>query len=557
MFLQPDFEGNPDPFPFPMIPPSVAPDEGDLVRIEINREWLTFVTGAATTLCLAKAWITDNDADALEIQAKAQDLLGVLNTPIEEPPFYEDDNSAGSEQLPDQPWYDTLSDWIITAFLALTFTPGTGIVYKETIPRLRVALRTGNLGAVVRVLIDDLEIWTGSTFSETIGLLEQELDVAQFAIDHSLGSGPHVLRIEHGGPPGGVDYADPSFPKGKLEVELGDIRPREEAMYLRQSGCLIETSTDNATWTTLYDPTACVDGLIAQGIQDAIQDGTLQGGTGQQGPEPAPTDGNCTTYHGRLQPGLLWHCPSPVQAGDTIRIRNAAGGWSLGELAWYCPDGSRYLLGSCSDELKTHVDGDWLNPGAAHMQLIGRIGDIFFDAMTGEYTVPTYIPASDLFLVANSNALGPGSGEVTFDVEVCRHDVPMTYIHHFFAGHDGIDWFTYPYPGQGAYNAENDWVDATLSGNYNAFIRLATAGKHITRIRAIATCHPGGISGLYLNFHNGPDAHQYPVNYACDVTVNGDGDTTDYCDFGLMDYVAGNIHITEVIVSGNGPDPFV
>lgn len=194
-------------------------------------------------------------------------------------------------------------------------------------------------------------------------------------------------------------------------------------LRLSESGCGIDYSLDNGdTWIPL-DLSSCIGGISDGRIQNAIDTGLIQGGVRQQSPQSAPAPGECHTYHARLAPGSLWHCPSPVAAGDTIHITNHSGGWSIGELAWYCGDGARYLVGACDAALYTHVSGDPLNPGAYHMALIGLVGSTFFDPLTTTYTIPAGLEETDFYIQANTVLTGVPSGEMSFDIEVCSGEL--------------------------------------------------------------------------------------------------------------------------------------
>lgn len=198
----------------------------------------------------------------------------------------------------------------------------------------------------------------------------------------------------------------------------GDMQLR-----LCQTGCGIEYSTDDGeTWTCL-DLSGCIENIWDEKLAQAFDDGFFSRGVTQQGPQPAPAGGTCYTYHAKLRPGEQWHSPSPVKSHSTIRVFNAKGGWSVGELAWWCPDGSRYLLGTCDAQLKTHDTGDLLNPGAYHMQIVALVGSTYYDPMSGTVTVPFGTEETDFFLMANTGMTGTPSGEVEFDVEVCEEGV--------------------------------------------------------------------------------------------------------------------------------------
>ena len=188
------------------------------------------------------------------------------------------------------------------------------------------------------------------------------------------------------------------------------------------SGCGIQWSTDNgATWNTI-DLNLCIsviaDNVFHTDLSNAISDGTIQGGTTQYPPQSRPSAGQCITYHARLAPGATWHVPSLVQSGDTIHVTNAKGGWSIGELLWFCPDGTDYRLGQCLTGTVRHEASDPLQT-AAHMQIIGLFQGVYFDPMASTFTLPGAWGASDVYLQANTALTSVPSGDVTFDVTVC------------------------------------------------------------------------------------------------------------------------------------------
>lgn len=148
--------------------------------------------------------------------------------PEDQPPFFDDPDNAdgedveGADHEPVGGFWDNVSDWVISGFLAVTFTPGAAIVYNATIPKIRLAFRTGSFGAIARVLVDSLEIWSGETIDGAENIISVILDLEAFAADNELPPGPRQVRIEHGGPSfGGLGAAQMST----LEVVRGSIVP--------------------------------------------------------------------------------------------------------------------------------------------------------------------------------------------------------------------------------------------------------------------------------------------------------------------------------------------
>jgi hypothetical protein len=74
-------------------------------------------------------------------------------------PFYDDlDTIDDEEPEATQTWYDELSDWIIEGFLAVTFTPAAAITYAATIPKIRLAIKKGDAGGIIRVVFGSIDI---------------------------------------------------------------------------------------------------------------------------------------------------------------------------------------------------------------------------------------------------------------------------------------------------------------------------------------------------------------------------------------------------------------
>src|SRR5512147_1979570 len=305
------------------------------LRIPAASDFLGLVNGALIELALTHNYEVSGDMSA-------QDTADMFLTEMltfwhnqNEPPDWEAPDDLDGE--PEQPWYEDLADWIIAGFLAITFTPQAAIVYQSTVPRLRIAIRTGDLGALFRVLINGVEVWTGDSYGVNVDLIEQTFDM-------SAETEPYTVRIEHNGIGEGHGLS-----RAKLEVVRGKALAEMVATILRAdpTGCGIQWSQDNGdTWETV-DLADCITTLAEEAIAQAIEDGIIaQQGT-QQGPQPALSPGQCQTFHVVLSANGQWICPVPVSEDDTINVANATGGWTDGTPAWYCPDGNSYGLGHC------------------------------------------------------------------------------------------------------------------------------------------------------------------------------------------------------------------
>lgn len=183
--------------------------------------------------------------------------------------------------------------------------------------------------------------------------------------------------------------------------------------------CLLQASFDGGvTWVTIYDGSDCV----AQGINDAIDAGTISGGS-QPPAGGTGTPGQCYKYKVTLNGNSQWHAPIPVSVGDVITVSNVQGAWYDGAAfpvgPWNCGNGDIFALGVCSGS-PSYDGADPCTP-APHMYLIGHIASEptpYFGMYNGAHNMSSPGP-DDFFLQANDSVLADNQGSLTFDVEIC------------------------------------------------------------------------------------------------------------------------------------------
>lgn len=242
-------------FESPVPVPDQDPDTGTLISVRYNQVWQPYVLGALKQLVLPSTWKTSDPAVLALAQQRAMSLLDMFATEAQdtEPPFWTDENDVDGEELPDNPWYDKIADWIIQAFLVITGFPEAAIIYSTSVPKIRMAFKTGNFGALFRILLNNLEIYTGDSYAPITGLTGQTLDLQAFATAHNLGPGPWELRIEHAG-------SGPNIPEGTtayLEVVRKRLTDEMPIQFRQTNPCLVEYSDDGSTWHTVADLTQC------------------------------------------------------------------------------------------------------------------------------------------------------------------------------------------------------------------------------------------------------------------------------------------------------------
>lgn len=181
---------------------------------------------------------------------------------------------------------------------------------------------------------------------------------------------------------------------------------------------ILQVSYNGGTiWEDLVDLSSCISAGVAQGIQNALDDGSIAPPE-QPGSVVRPQPGGCKSFNVELRGNSKWLLPMALSAGDTIEISGATGAWSDGTAIWGCPNGDQYFLGQCGEPRP--ADASDPMPTLPHMRLIGHYSDTYFDAMDGLYTVPVNVPDSQLELQMNDSSLSDNQGTVSFKVQVCR-----------------------------------------------------------------------------------------------------------------------------------------
>jgi hypothetical protein len=200
--------------------------------------------------------------------------------------------------------------------------------------------------------------------------------------------------------------------------DLFDIR------FDPENHCMIQKTTDGGeTWQDVGSVYSCGRDAASDEIYEAIGDGRIISAVGQEPPGGGLPIQECHTYHVLLRGGDRWLCPVAVSAQWTVRVTVAVGGWGDGGVMWFCPDGSRYLLGQCYPNSKFYDDDDPLLT-AYHGQVIGLFGEspTYFDPLTAEYTIPAGNYNQPLWLQMNDSNIADNLGSIQLTVEVCNTD---------------------------------------------------------------------------------------------------------------------------------------
>jgi hypothetical protein len=233
-----------------------------------------------------------------------------------------------------------------------------------------------------------------------------------------------------------------------------DAAPIADAEILNKidfgtQGTALTVSLNGGTeWGTIYDAAPIADAEILDKIDFQQRENdlfvSLNGGTewgliyslgAQEGPQNRPPDGECATYHVVLNARDMWVCPAPIYDGDTVRVTNVSGAWSdNGGMNWWCGDGRTMAFGECGAN-QQHQQNDPLQT-AYHMAVIGKLGDNYFDPLTGNYTIPSGTGQALFLIQANDGSLSDNTGSMSFDVTLCNGGeltwITLTSVHTYY-----------------------------------------------------------------------------------------------------------------------------
>ena len=258
---------SPDNYPVssfrsPVPPPDVDPDEGDLLLVAYNPAWQEVLLGACMQLLNPATW-EGTDAEKILAMNRAETLRYMLTVQLQnEAPYWDDEDGgdAGNEDNPeDFPWYENISDFIVTSFLSTGITPGAAIQFVGTARKFRLAWRRSGFGGIVRVFLDGVGIADVDTYSpvEDLTFLDVFTEPAVSGFS-AFAADPWELRIVNTGTanplstPVGGGYRMDTIRKRLWSDEVSPDNLR----YNEETDTVEETFDGGETWVErpLFDP---------------------------------------------------------------------------------------------------------------------------------------------------------------------------------------------------------------------------------------------------------------------------------------------------------------
>lgn len=147
---------------------------GALQPLRDARNWYQW--GEMTPDEAADAW------SAIIDDAEAANYEAICEAGVPSP--YWDDVTDLDDSLPpsEQTWYgifdgtfqETIENFVIAGFIAYSGQIGAAITFLTLAPRFRLAWKTGDLGGIIRVIIDGADAGTVDTYSAVESVIERD-----------------------------------------------------------------------------------------------------------------------------------------------------------------------------------------------------------------------------------------------------------------------------------------------------------------------------------------------------------------------------------------------
>lgn len=323
----------------------------------------------------------------------------------------------------------------------------------------------------------------------------------------------------------------------------------------------------------------CCDGTEKQ-LLTADQVQALINPTSPTTPVPQP-GGHCQTYSTTMIGSDGYLVPGTLNAGDTIHVSNFSGATREGgALFWYGPQGLQFFNNAYLPNT-TFTDPTDPVPTAPHQSLVLHLGGVYYELVSGTFTVPGGVTNQQGTIVLNTSTAGDLLGTVGFDVEVCNNQA-LSWSHTFdFTINSFGDLFTFPThgylngplgfwsPGVGYVNA---YQTASDGKGFSGILMSLVQVIDYFEVRCDFTYVSGSYASVSTNYsfeynyYPGPTSHNQvvlptvPNSPQIDPIPISSTNLEVQILAGLRDDGAdpgGSVVLTSIRISGTGTDPFV
>ncbi len=296
-----------------------------------------------------------------------------------------------------------------------------------------------------------------------------------------------------------------------------------------------------------------------------------------QTPTESISPGDCVSYNLVMAGNGQAVLPVIIQEGYTIQVSEMVGASSDNAFdlltgfpailpsPWYCPDGNKFILGSC--EPGSSIDAITGDPAQdfPHMVLLASINGDFYPVYNGDLlTVPAGVSDVLAIFQLNDGVLYDNQGQIEFLVEVCNPEENI-WCYRFDDTHRLSEWSSETWSGSEplATYSSGKWHSATaieahtleythLRWELDSAITITDAGI----IDLVNSCTGTG-QGIYVNgdgsIFSGTEIWSAGVGYIAGTYTGVTSiDILVFC----VDDGTADINFGEVQFSGSGLNPF-
>jgi len=262
----PNDENYPLPsFQTPITAPDVDPDEGAVVIIGLNPEWIPIVEGALDQGMLPSTWLGDHDAKILALNRwdNLKALFGSATVGEVGAPYWDDETADDADDLApvdDQPWFgqvviiddeltfvENLGVWLIAAFGMYAGQPGAAIAFIPFARKFIVTAKKHGLGGIIKMFVDGEVVAVMDTYSPSDGVVSQTVVMPDPPMGFIAEDAPSVLWLVMSDEVNPAVDGDPTIELIKKRLWEGEVVP-VNMRYNIDTDQIERTNDGGATW---------------------------------------------------------------------------------------------------------------------------------------------------------------------------------------------------------------------------------------------------------------------------------------------------------------------
>jgi hypothetical protein len=185
---------------------------------------------------------------------------GVCSAVVPAPYWDESSADDADDEAPaaDQPWYgeivsegvtwrEQVGIWAITAFVAVTATPAAAVAFLPFANRFVLAFKQHSAGAIIKVLIDGLEMATVDTYAPSDGVINVPISLPAPAGLMALDTDPPVMWVMMTDEANPDVVGTPNMQLIRKRLDQAEITP-SNLRWNSDCDCVQQTPDNGSTW---------------------------------------------------------------------------------------------------------------------------------------------------------------------------------------------------------------------------------------------------------------------------------------------------------------------